>query len=136
MIDNDDAQFFLNESFQLAEGDQYINATNLALVIIFASASIISFVASIHSIIDKLFFKKFYENPNYFVAIRRGLIFDLMFVSVIVLRLLGLLELVTAISAIFLLVLIELTFTSYSRKTKKSSPVESKKEDQGNKENK
>lgn len=58
------------------------------LTIIFISLS--CFFIAVHISVDKLFFKKFYETPNYHQAIRRGIIITLFTLSVITWRLLSL----------------------------------------------
>lgn len=52
----------------------------------FAGISIFSFF---HLLIDKLFFKKFYEQPSIFDAVRRGFLLILIFIGAVFLKLIN-----------------------------------------------
>ena len=72
--------------------------------------------ASIHIFIDKLFFKKFEETPNYFAAVRRGLLICFVFIGIFFLRLILNLYWYNTIALILLAVFIEIFTTGVSKK--------------------
>ena len=63
---------YINESIELGILSEYVNYQNLVLVGVFFSATIFSFLSSLQILIDKFFFRKFYESPRYMIAYRRA----------------------------------------------------------------
>ena len=63
---------YIEESINLGILSEYVDYKSLLLVGIFFSAAVFSILSSVQILIDKLFFKKFYENPRYPVAYRRA----------------------------------------------------------------
>ncbi len=66
---------------------EYLNDSSY-IVFVLLNIVIILFFSSSHIFIDKLFFKNFFESPNYFRAIRRGILLSITLSLVIYIRLL------------------------------------------------
>lgn len=80
---------------------------NITVFFLVYASSFISFFASIHISIDKFFFKKFYQPPNYFAAYRRGILISVIFIGLFFLRLINILDWYNALAIIALVILIE-----------------------------
>jgi hypothetical protein len=95
--------------------ENMLNVRNFVIVSVAFVCVICTLFAFFHLIIDKLFFRKFYEKPKLIPALRRGLLFGLFLVSIPWLKVFGFLFWYTALLCIVLGVLIELLFISISR---------------------
>lgn len=78
-----------------------------------------SLVSAIHLLIDKLFFRKFFEQPALFPAIRRGLWFGLTLVGIIFLRLIDGLYWYNIASIAFLFLCLEFLIVNIASHNKK-----------------
>ena len=74
----------------------------------------ITFVGGMHMLIDKLFYKKFYEEPRVWPALRRGIILFLVIFGIIFFRLIGGLMWQNAILIILLGVILELLLMKFT----------------------
>ena len=101
---------YIEESINLGILSEYVDYKSLLLVGIFFSAAVFSILSSVQILIDKLFFKKFYENPRYPVAYRRAGLVVAGIDSLVLLRIMLGNDLVIAVTIIFLLVVIEMFF--------------------------
>jgi len=80
-------QEFINDSIKAGIIFDYLDIKNVFLIIICGLISASASLTAIHLIIDKLFFKKFYEEPNLSVAFRRSLYIPCVFIIFNILRL-------------------------------------------------
>lgn len=90
---------FIDDSINAGIIFDYLNLKNVMILISFGFVSVVAFLASIHMLIDKLFFKKFYEDPNASTAIRRAVWMPLVFTII------SLVRLVTAFNIFYLIIL-------------------------------
>jgi len=67
-------------------------------------------------LIDKLFYKKFYEEPLLWPALRRGLLLYFAFAGLVSFRLLGGLNWSNAFLILFLVVVLEILAVNYTDK--------------------
>jgi len=82
------------------------------------SLGAISIFSFFHLLIDKLFFRKFYEEPSIFDAIRRGLLIVIIFIGAIYLRLINGLVWYNVASIALLSVCLEIFYLNLRRKKK------------------
>ncbi|MBD3279902.1 hypothetical protein GF389_00040 [Candidatus Dojkabacteria bacterium] len=103
---------YIEESIELGTLPEYVDYQNLLLVGVFFSGAVFSLLSSVQILIDKLFFKKFYENPRYPVAYRRAGLVIAGIDSLVLLRIFLGFDLIIAGTIIVLLMIIEgfLTF--------------------------
>lgn len=106
---------FISDSMDRGEILFYLNTSNFIVFIFFFSLMIIAAITSMHTFLDKLFFKKFYEEPDWKLGIRRGVIFSITVVMIILLRLLAFASIFTVVPLILLSILGEYVFTSRMR---------------------
>lgn len=66
--------------------DEYLNTSSVFIFLITVSLGLSMFFFGVHTILDKLFFKKFFEKPNYKVAFRRSLLLTGTIVGIMILR--------------------------------------------------
>lgn len=82
----------LNQEFELLKSEglliNYISPIAFAAFLLLTGA-VVSAVIAFHLSIEKLFFRKFFEEPDFKVALRRALIIGLGFAAVIALQVLG-----------------------------------------------
>ncbi len=109
VVSQDQAIVFLDDAIELGLVSKYLNFINLGLLLLFSSLSVGCVIVFVHLVIDKLFFKKFYEEPNLKQALRRAALANLFIVLLILLRLFALLDIYTGL--IFLAIVI---FVEYS----------------------
>lgn len=104
---NQEAQDYVQENLELGLIFDYINTQNFLLMIVSLTLTLSFGVAVVHNIIDKLFYKKFYEEPNWQVSIRRGAEVGLLMIALIFLKLIAGLTVFTAIPVVFLFGVVE-----------------------------
>ena len=85
----------------------YINLRNFSLVVGSIAAAYVSLFTFLHLIIDKLFFRKFYQQASLGMAIRRGVLSALAILGALVSQMYGL-ELYVAGLWLLLMLIIEL----------------------------
>jgi hypothetical protein len=80
------------------------------------SLGAISLFSFFHLLIDKLFFRKFYEEPSIFDAVRRGLLIVIIFIGAIYLRLIDGLVWYNVASIALLSICLEIFYLNLRRK--------------------
>jgi hypothetical protein len=83
------------------------------------SLAVGTFVTFLHLLIDKLFFRRFFENPHLFPAIRRGAWCSLIIVGIIFLRLVDGFYWYNISSIVFLFICLEILISNLLRNRKK-----------------
>jgi hypothetical protein len=91
---------------------QLLNSRNITLIGISLSLSVTSGFILLHLIIDKLLFKKFYEEPNLLAALRRGIFFSAGGVSILIFRIFQADDSLSILT-IGLLVVVEIALTKF-----------------------
>jgi hypothetical protein len=86
------------------------------------AGAIISAFTTMHLLIDKLFFRKFYEEPDLFMATRRGTYIALTLVGAVFLKLINGLFWYNLASIILLFICLEILLTSISRERRRKKP--------------
>ncbi|MBN1331548.1 hypothetical protein JW978_01525 [Candidatus Dojkabacteria bacterium] len=114
---------YINESIELGILSDYINYPNLMLVGAFFSAAIFSGLSTFQIMVDKMFFRKFYESPRYLVAYRRSGLVVALIDSLILLRVFLGFDLAIAGTIILLFVIIE-GFLSFGTRKQKTEEVQ------------
>ena len=85
-----------------------LDTKNVIVVSIVACLAIMSNFAVVHLIIDKLFFRRFYEKPKTFLAYRRGILLGILFSGFAWLQILDLKQWHIRLLFVFLVILIEI----------------------------
>lgn len=120
---------FIDEVLELGLIWELISIKNLVIWISVLGGAFVSMFISIHMIIDKLFFRKFFEEPDFWMAFRRGFLIYLAFSSLLILRLIAGLVWYNALAVVILGAAIEMGFVYYhSHKKEKQSEVLPEKE--------
>lgn len=114
IVTNEQAVYFVQDNVDLGTIYDYLNLKNLTVLILFVSLSVGSAVLFIHTLIDKLFFKKYYEEANLKVALRRALLLIIFLIFIVVLRIIAGLTWFTFVPTVILLLLIEYFFVTRS----------------------
>jgi len=99
----------------------FINVRNFLSWLSVWSLGFVCLFCFFHLLIDKLFFKKFYEEPNIFNAVRRGLFLGLTLVGIVFLRFINGLVWYNVLSIVILFICMEIVFLSIFRKKKPKS---------------
>ena len=97
-----------------------LNLRNLAIFLFCLGGFVIFAFASVHMFIEKLFVSKFYEQPDWKVAVRRGSITYLTLVGLILLNFFGGLLWYNALAVIILGLALELLFFNLTRRKPES----------------
>lgn len=95
------------------------NLLVVSLVIVIDLGLVISMI---HILIDKLFFRKFYQNIRIGLGIRRGMIFSTTIVSIFVMKILGYGEIQYLIMIVILGILVEAMIMLLRKKPETDSP--------------
>jgi len=90
----------------------YINLRSFLLLFVFIDTGIVCGFASFHTLFDKLFFKKFYEEANWQTAVRRGVELAMLVSLFVVLRLSASFSIFTAIPLLLIAIGIEYIISS------------------------
>jgi Ca2+/Na+ antiporter len=115
---------FVEDSIQLGLITQLLNLNNIVIWLALLGAGVISGFMSVHLFIDKMFFKRFFEPPDLWLAARRGVIIYLAMVALVILRLIAALFWYNALSVVLLAFLIELGITSFLKNRNADQPSE------------
>jgi hypothetical protein len=115
---------FVEDSIQLGLITQLMNLNNIVVWLVLLGAAVVSGFMSVHLFIDKMFFKRFFEQPDLWLAARRGVIIYLAMVSLVILRLIAALFWYNALSVVLLALLIELGITSFLKNRSGDKPSE------------
>lgn len=113
---NEETIEYINETIELGLIWDYINLKSFVIVSLSIGLAVGCIFASIHTFIDKLFFKKFYEETEWLIAFRRGIELSLILLSFVILRLMSGLTIFTAIPIVFIIILIEYYITGFRKK--------------------
>jgi Ca2+/Na+ antiporter len=76
----------LDDLIKSGQIDTYLNTSSIVIFLITISLGLAMFFFGVHTILDKLLFKKFFEKPNYKVALRRSFLLTGTLVGIMVLR--------------------------------------------------
>jgi len=114
IVSNEKAIDYIDETIELGLVWDYINIRSFLLLSITIGLVISCAFGSVHSFIDKLFFKKFYEEADWKLAFRRGSEISLLIFSLVILRLMAGLTIFTVIPVFLLFIIIEYYLTSVS----------------------
>jgi hypothetical protein len=113
-----DADFSKNFEYYLSNGFIWdildMRQFNSWLVVF--SLGAISLFSFFHLLVDKLFFRKFYEEPSLFDAIRRGILIVIIFIGAIYLKLINGLVWYNVASIVLLSICLEIVYLSLRRK--------------------
>lgn len=105
---------FVEDSIQLGTIWKLLDIRNvIIMLLIFGGGQVLTF-AGIHMLIDKIFFKKFYEQPNHFAALRRGALIFIIICTLVFLKSIGGLIWYNIFAVVLLAVLIEYAFSARS----------------------
>ncbi len=103
---------FIEENIELGTITHYINLKNFVVFLVTFDLFIICAFGFIHTLIDKVFIKKYYEGPDWQIALRRGMIIAIALDSLVLLRLFAGLTWFTFIPIVLLSILIEYYLTA------------------------
>jgi len=95
---------------------EIVNGQQLITIITIWILAFISSFSFFHMLIDKLFFKKFYEEANIFTAFRRGFLLSLVIIGTLFLKLINGITWYNIVSIVILVVCIEIVFLNILRK--------------------
>ncbi|MFC1780469.1 hypothetical protein ACFLY9_02135 [Patescibacteria group bacterium] len=120
--------YLINYALIPYNSENLVDLSNLVIVSIVLIIAIASLFGSVHQFIDKLFFRKFFEKPRTFIAVRRGILLGVLLLGLAWLRIFGFWETHTALLVFVLIILIEALFISFSG-GKKSEAAKSESDD-------
>ena len=89
---------------------ELVNKNNFYAMVISFFLFVSTTITAIHLFVDKLFFKRFYEQPSMKLAIRRSLIFSLFIFLAMILHLFALLDVLTGVLLLVPTLFIEYVF--------------------------
>lgn len=107
ITEEDEFREVVSRSVELGIAWEFIHLPNLIAWLVALAGACVSLFASVHMFIDKLFTKKFFEQPELVPAIRRGIFVFLVLFILITLQLLGALVWYTVAISILLLIFCE-----------------------------
>lgn len=108
LADMEQFQEFLHEIFELGLIWDLLDFRNFLSWLFIIGLAFTSSFTAMHMLFDKLFFKKFFEKPRIFPAIRRGTLVYLALIGLVILRLLAGLFWYNALAVIVLLAALEI----------------------------
>lgn len=110
----EDFDKFINDTLEAGLILDYLDLKNVIIIFITGAATFTGLFASLHLLIDKLFFKKFFEEPNVVNAIRRGIWFPVLFLIFTLVKLIGgftSINIIFLIVSIIVIIYVEISFT-------------------------
>lgn len=122
----EDFSLFVDESIELGLIWTLLDEKNVAVMLLMAGGAVVCLFASVHMMLDKLFIKKFYEQPDMRYAVRRGLFLYLFLVGMLLLRFIGGLVWYNSLAILVFLIVLEYAFTGSSSHTKQQLNTQSK----------
>jgi len=93
-----------------------IDTKIMGIVCLLGFVFVVSLIGGLHMLVDKLFYKKFYEDPRAWPALRRGILIFLIFLGLVFFRLIGGLNLTNAFLIIFLCLILEIVAIQFTDK--------------------
>jgi hypothetical protein len=127
---------FIKDSISAGIIFDYLDIKNVLVLIDFASISFISLFTAFHIFIDKLFFKKPYEEPSLNTALRRSIWIPMLVLIFNLIRLVNGINYLTLIVTAFLIGVVVYVEYSYYRANKLSKMLQQSFESEQDKENK
>ncbi len=115
---NRDTLKYLSKSYELGLLVDYIDWKNFLTTLFLISLSVIFSIATLHSFIDKLFFKKFYQVPNLFLSFLRGIELTTLGIIILILKLTATFDIIIIIPVVVLLLLIDHLIVSLRQNSK------------------
>lgn len=106
--------YLINYVLMPYDTDNNLNISSFAIVTVVFLALVASLFTFFHLILDKLFFRKFYEGPKIFMAVRRGILLGIMLSGLAWVRVFGYWEWHITLVIVALVILFELLFLSIS----------------------
>ncbi|MBN1915696.1 hypothetical protein JW796_01715 [Candidatus Dojkabacteria bacterium] len=126
LLTGSEFQEFVIEGIENGSVFYLLNIKNVIAIGVVLLVVIVSGFSALHLFIDKLFFRKFYENPSVFSSIRRGTILGLLVESLVLLRLNGSFETYIVAGCIVLTALIEVLFLTILDRRKNTEKLQGK----------
>ena len=93
---------------------QILDVKVFSVMMVLGFSFTVTLVGGLHMLIEKLFYKKFYEEPKVWPALRRGIILFLVIGGILFFRLIGGLMWQNAILIIILGIVLELLFIKFT----------------------
>lgn len=106
---------FIDESIKAGVILDYLDLKNVMILHVILFISLTSTLATIHMVIDKIFFKKFFESPDWTSSVRRSAIIPAVLFLINFFRVLGafgLFYIFIILLIVIILVLIEISFSN------------------------
>jgi hypothetical protein len=122
----DDFNDFIKQSVNLGLIWNLLNIKNLVIFLSALGGVVVSAFATLHMFLEKLFVSKFYEKPDYGVAVRRGIIVYLVLAALIALNFMGGFLWYNALAIIFLGAALEYLFINLKKRELKHNAPEAK----------
>ncbi len=107
--------YLMNYALTPYLSDKMLSIKNLIIVSVFFVLTVGLFFSVFHQIIDKLFFRKFYEKPKIVLSLRRGILLGILLVSIAWIKIFGFFEWHIILLIVVLIVLFEALFVSIGR---------------------
>lgn len=95
--------------------EKILDIKNLIIVSVIFIITLASIFSLFHQIIDKVFFRKFYEKPKIILAARRGILLGILLIGLAWLRIFGFWEIHIILLVVVLVMLFEALFMSFGR---------------------
>ena len=111
---------FVNEGVETGTVFGLLDLKNVAALGIVGLITVTSGFSTLHTFVDKLFFRKFYERASIFNAVRRGVLLGILVAALIILRLNGSLDPYIMAGIVVFVVLVEVLVMSFGRRSKLS----------------
>ncbi len=124
------AQFreFVAEGLNNGNVFELLNLKNLIILLVVGLIAFTSGFSTIHLFVDKLFFRKFYENPSVFHAVRRGMLIGLVIIALSILRLVGSLDFLVFAGCAVFAILVEALVMAFAGRHHHKEEVETAEE--------
>lgn len=130
IVTNDSAVNYIEETIDLGLVWDYIDLQSLAIVSAFVFLTGVFGFSTVHTFIDKLFFKKFFEMANWKNALRRGILLFLLIYVLIIFRLIGTLIWYVVLPLVVLFIAVEYSITMQAIIASKDERQRSQEEDE------
>ena len=121
--------YLVNYSLLPYTDENILDIRSLLVVSVVFILAFVNIFAFFHLLIDKFFFKKFYEKPKVLVSVRRGVLLGVLFVGLAWLRIFGYWQWLIISVLVVLAVLFEALFLSLSSSVKGVSRKNAKEKD-------
>jgi MFS family permease len=112
--------YLINYSLVPYNNENVLDIKNMIIVSVLFAICIALLFSFFHLIIDKLFFRKYYEKPKLLLALRRGLLLGFMLAGFTWLRVFDFWQWHLILLVFLLIVLFEALFITFERNIKES----------------